>query len=101
AAGSCDFYRDFGLAIIADLGRETRYHRHGQLDQFAAALFVCHDATNTFVAESVDHICQQPDRLEKAMRHHWHHHVELEVSIGSGPSNGRVVADHLCADHHY
>ena len=35
------------------------------------------------------------------MRHHWHHHIELEVSIRAGPGNGRVVTDHLCADHHH
>ena len=29
------------------------------------------------------------------MRHHWHHHVELEVSVRARPGDGRVVADHL------
>src|SRR4030095_28556 len=69
--------------------------------QFAAALFVRHNAANALVTESIDHVCQQPDRLEKAVRPHRHHDVELEVSIGPGPGNGGVVADHLCADHHH
>ena len=34
------------------------------------------------------------------MRHHWHHHIELEISVRPGPGNGRVVADHLRAHHH-
>src|SRR5262249_28230322 len=59
------------------------------------------DAANTFVAENIDHICKQPDRLKKVVRHHRHHDVELEVSVCPSPGNGRVVADHLCADHHY
>src|SRR5215469_5887154 len=92
---------DFGSAIVTNLRREAGHHCQRQLDQLSAALFVGYDAMDTFVTENIDYICEQPDRLEKIMRHYRHHDVELEVSVCAGPGNGRVVPDHLGANQHH
>src|SRR4029077_3391549 len=76
------------------------YHGHRKLHQFAAALLVRHDASYAFLGEDVHDVRQQPDGFQDVVRHHRHHHVQLEVSVRACPGNCRVVADHLCAHHH-
>ena len=33
------------------------------------------------------HVSEQPDRFEKIVRHHRHHHVELEISVRARPGD--------------
>src|SRR5206468_921036 len=92
---------DFSGSIVPNLWRETGHHCHRKLHQFAAALFVCHDAAHAFLAENLDDVRQQSDRFEKIVCHHRHHHVELEIPVRACPGDGRVVANHLRAHHHH
>ena len=53
-----------------------------------------------FSAKTSHDVSEQADALEKIMRHHRHHDVELEISVRARPGDAAVVSDHLRADHH-
>src|SRR4029077_8644321 len=80
--------------------REAGHHGHRKLHQFAATLLVRHDASYAFLGKDVHHVRQQPDGFHDVVRHDWHHHVQLEVSVRACPCDCHVVADHLCTHHH-
>src|SRR6516162_8463140 len=63
--GPHTFLRDLGRAIVADLGREARYHRHRKLDQLFTTRLVCFDSSKAFVAKHIDDVGKEPDRFEK------------------------------------
>src|SRR5262249_42563660 len=54
-----------------------------------------------FLGKDIDHVRQQSDRFQDVVRHHWHHHIELEVSVRACPGDCHVIADHLCTHHHH
>src|SRR5207248_2192820 len=95
------FLGDLSCAIVADLRRETRHHRHRELDQFATTFFVRFNPYHTFLGERVGHISEQPDRFQNVVRHHWHHHVQLEISIRTRPGDDSVISENLRAHHHH
>src|SRR5215813_10199872 len=81
------FFGNLRGAIITDLWRKAGHHRHRKLHQFAAALLVRCDAPHAFLTENINRVREQPNRLEKIVRHYRHHDVQLEVTVRTGPGD--------------
>ena len=88
-----------GGVLVADVAVQRGDDRGGRLGQRAAVLDIGHDPVDAAIGQQSADSSQQPDRLQHVAGHHRQHHVQLEVAGGSGEGHGRVVADHLGADH--
>ena len=94
------FFGDFGGLIVADDRGERGDHGHGVFHEFGTAWEIGFDAIDAFFAEDIGDIGEEAKRFENRVRKHGHHHIEFEISVGGGPSDGGVVADDFGADLH-